>query len=291
MPTTTTTQCEPNNVCAPEAVTINPYAGAWAQIVTDGGGVTRPESSTTGRVSARAIPSGTYADPTVWGNPAQTESRPLRAWREVQPFERSPERLGMDLIYAERRTQRERFGTDTDDAYVNGELVQASRAYELGNVNLWPWSRERWKPSNKGRNLIKAGALIMAEEDRIRRIRIANMATLNREDLVQASEDAQFDCGRLARLYDEWTANGRDRISLRQNTSVPVSDAGAVATSQGPVGARGIPGDPGPAGTDELRPLSAGEGAEAIEFPPLPEGELCDCQACRRSRESRNAAR
>jgi len=35
--------------------------------------------------------------------------------------------------------------------------------------NLWPWGKEWWKPSDRRRDLVKAGALIAAEIDRLDR--------------------------------------------------------------------------------------------------------------------------
>lgn len=34
----------------------------------------------------------------------------------------------------------------------------------------WPWSREWWKPKNPRRDLVKAGALIVAEIERLDRL-------------------------------------------------------------------------------------------------------------------------
>ena len=64
---------------------------------------------------------------------------------------------------------------------VRGEMIDAARAYalaakarELGVGRLpyipfgWPWGQAWWKPSTDPiRNLVKAGALIAAEIDRL----------------------------------------------------------------------------------------------------------------------------
>ena len=90
---------------------------------------------------------------------------------------------GVELIRAERQRQIdvEGFGAGHDDEHPSGELACAADAYvfaALANIAwkpvvptmLWPWELEAWKPSpDPVRNLVKAGALIAAEIDRILR--------------------------------------------------------------------------------------------------------------------------
>lgn len=80
-------------------------------------------------------------------------------------------------IGAERLRQRREEGwTDKhDDGHDAGELADAAACYALGKPweiikQLWPWSADWWKPTDKRRNLIKAGALIVAEIERLDRI-------------------------------------------------------------------------------------------------------------------------
>ncbi|EMV3551293.1 hypothetical protein AACI63_001068 [Escherichia coli] len=65
-----------------------------------------------------------------------------------------------------------------DDEHCNGELAMAAVCYinETGTVNRnggkpwgWPWDASWWKPNARRRNLVKAGALILAEIERIDR--------------------------------------------------------------------------------------------------------------------------
>lgn len=99
---------------------------------------------------------------------------------ELQP-------AGHVLISRERMRQVGVEGWDSkhDDQHRSNELVRAAIAYaaEAGDYNLrsilnkdgkwdfvWPWSAEWWKPSpDPIRNLVKAGALIAAEIDRLQR--------------------------------------------------------------------------------------------------------------------------
>lgn len=79
---------------------------------------------------------------------------------------------GAELIAAERRRQIEIEGyTPEHDAEHRTQLRKAAIAYLLPNRadEWWPWDWSYWKPSGTDqiRNLVKAGALIAAEIDRL----------------------------------------------------------------------------------------------------------------------------
>lgn len=63
-----------------------------------------------------------------------------------------------------------------DDEYTAGELVRAADCYlnadgeECPMPGSWPWPYSLWKPKDRISNLVRAGALIAAEIDRLRRI-------------------------------------------------------------------------------------------------------------------------
>jgi hypothetical protein len=95
----------------------------------------------------------------------------------------------VDEIEVERWRQIEAEGWDMtfDDKHTHGEMAQAAAcyAYFAGCTNglrrngardminrLWPlsWPEARWKPKNRRRDLIRAGALIVAEIERLDRI-------------------------------------------------------------------------------------------------------------------------
>lgn len=81
---------------------------------------------------------------------------------------------GAALIARERERQvsAEGWTTQHDDRHTNAELVRAAQAYiEPTRVaEVWPWEESWWKPSTDPiRNLVKAGALIAAEIDRLQR--------------------------------------------------------------------------------------------------------------------------
>jgi hypothetical protein len=83
---------------------------------------------------------------------------------------------GVELIAAERQRQVEAEGwtTEHDDGHYYGELAQAAACYarfDVSRAATWPWAVEWWKPTpgNRVRELVKAGALIAAEIDRLQR--------------------------------------------------------------------------------------------------------------------------
>lgn len=77
-----------------------------------------------------------------------------------------------------RQISTEGFSRERDDGYVQGELASAAACYVLPKskrrdvfvLSHWPWSAKWWKPStDPRRNLVKAGALILAEIERLDR--------------------------------------------------------------------------------------------------------------------------
>lgn len=78
-------------------------------------------------------------------------------------------------IIAERRRQQfiKGFSTQQDDTYVLGELAAAAISYiePMAAAEFWPsdWHDNSFKPTDYRRNLVKAGALITAEIDRLDR--------------------------------------------------------------------------------------------------------------------------
>lgn len=91
---------------------------------------------------------------------------------------------GAALIAEERLRQIEveRWTSDHDAGHDEGQLLAAADCY-LAHVQEgspcydmddyvethWPWSPEAWKPKDPIRDLVRAGALIAAEIDRLQR--------------------------------------------------------------------------------------------------------------------------
>lgn len=84
-------------------------------------------------------------------------------------------------ILAERRRQIEAEGwaPEHDDEHLKGEMAMAAACYALAGgprdlaPALWPWPLCWWKPKAIRRNLVRAGALVLAEIERIDRAAIA----------------------------------------------------------------------------------------------------------------------
>ena len=86
---------------------------------------------------------------------------------------------GAKLIAAERRRQQtmECLSAEHDAQWTNGELALAAIVYAcpprrnkwrlMLRRMLWPWDSGWWKPRTRIRDLVRAGALIAAEIDRL----------------------------------------------------------------------------------------------------------------------------
>jgi hypothetical protein len=106
-------------------------------------------------------------------------------------------------VVAERQRQKtiEGWTPEHDDEHCNGELAMAAVCYinETGTVNRnggkpwgWPWDASWWKPNARRRNLVKAGALILAEIERIdRTAMLQSDGTLTNEGTMQLSGNSE----------------------------------------------------------------------------------------------------
>lgn len=83
-------------------------------------------------------------------------------------------------VLAERQRQQsvEGWTPEHDDIHAGGQLADAAASYALyAHINaadfdipdVWPWDKQWWKPGSPRRNLVKSGALILAEIERIDR--------------------------------------------------------------------------------------------------------------------------
>lgn len=103
-------------------------------------------------------------------------------------------------VLAERRRQIEAEGMTTagDDGYHAAELPRAAAAYILNGSNdeapcIWPWAKAWWKPRDARSNYVRAGALILAEIERLDR------AALSAQ---QSAQDVSVPRGLLEDLRD-----------------------------------------------------------------------------------------
>lgn len=131
-----------------------------------------------------------FREALAWGMPYGPEI-PAHQWAEmresmVEQYVSRAARAPADsvledaarAVLAERQRQisAEGWTPEHDDEYQSGELSQAAACYAsqaFGQYSIsafWPWAAKWWKPSqDPRRNLEKAGALILAEMERIDR--------------------------------------------------------------------------------------------------------------------------
>jgi len=88
----------------------------------------------------------------------------------------APQTAAARDVLAERQRQVEQEGWTPahDDAYVDGQLASAAVAYAQAYTpylvpSSWPWAVEWFKAGDDRRNMVKAGALILAEIERLDR--------------------------------------------------------------------------------------------------------------------------
>ncbi|MFC3074969.1 hypothetical protein [Shinella pollutisoli] len=89
------------------------------------------------------------------------------------------------LVERLRQVDGEGWTPKHDDAHGEGELLLAAKAYfahatgralslpsgdREGIPFGWPWDKKWWKPKSPRQDLIRAGALALAEIDRIKRL-------------------------------------------------------------------------------------------------------------------------
>ena len=109
-----------------------------------------------------------------------TTAAGIRALLNQAPTERMSDAARDVLTERERQMNEEGWTPEHDDEHDACEMAEAAAAYALHYsgwsegglpVEVWPadWSRKWWKPTTPRRDLIKAGALILAEIERIDR--------------------------------------------------------------------------------------------------------------------------
>lgn len=101
-------------------------------------------------------------------------------------------------VIAERQRQIEIEGFDAacDAVNTKRELARAAACYaakaafpNIGEASfidifmrVWPWDERWWKPAGHRRNLVKAGALILAEIERLDRVEMRALPESDHEE-------------------------------------------------------------------------------------------------------------
>ena len=79
-----------------------------------------------------------------------------------------------------RQVSEEAWTAEHDDRHGAGQLVMAALAYAVPEaapwydlrLQWWPWRQAGFKPKDRRRDLVRAGALILAEIERIDRAQV-----------------------------------------------------------------------------------------------------------------------
>lgn len=155
-----------------ESLAVNASAYISVEMPDDEGSPAQ-RSFWAGFESARLFPANSNIR-TAWNEFKRSESF-ARLFAAVSPSQTYAAR---DVL-AERRRQVEAEGwsPDHDDEHDGGELAAAAGCYAhkaagwnyYSARDRWPWAMEWWKPSTPRRDLVKAGALILAEIERLDR--------------------------------------------------------------------------------------------------------------------------
>lgn len=114
-----------------------------------------------------------------------THKKQIEALRARLNADRSAQTDAARDVLAERRRQVEAEGwaPEHDDEHGDGEMAAAAACYAMQEAKVawkrsdvdapvrwpWPWAMSWWKPAGHRRNLVKAGALILAEIERLDR--------------------------------------------------------------------------------------------------------------------------
>ena len=114
----------------------------------------------------------------------------LQEWSMLTTNAQGANEIGRERF---RQIKEEGYGLNDDDDYKSNQLIEAATSYLLacGGENLsesekiWPWDLNYFKPKDTHSNLVRAGALIAAEIDRLHHQRI--------QEFVQRKIDADPD--------------------------------------------------------------------------------------------------
>lgn len=99
----------------------------------------------------------------------------LAAARDITRGDGAPAALAAIAMERMRQIDSEGWEPAHDDRADRGQLGRAAAVYALTGVGvapptgLWPWAATWFKPKNRRRDLIRAGALIVAELERLER--------------------------------------------------------------------------------------------------------------------------
>ncbi|MDF2491158.1 MAG: hypothetical protein K0S77_3780 [Pseudomonas sp.] len=172
-----------------------------------------------------------------------------------------PEKSGITLNRAalavvlerQRQASDEGYSLCREDGYVSGELAKAASVYArlAGKPRTmstdWPWAPDTFKPSaDRRRDLVKAGALILAEIERLDRQGLIRHAVVRRDEngMFQHPDLPDFNEGDGAK-YKAWLAEqGLQVVMVELETDAPQDIAERYFDSDDPDCSYWEPGRP-----------------------------------------------
>lgn len=158
-----------------------------------------------------------------------------------------------------RQMEKENCSHEHDDGHTDGAIALAAACYALperfrkrddtqDQPELWPWEEEDWKPSpaNRMRELIKAGALIVAELERIDRMEAAAVPEVTHDPRCPKIDDHLGPCdftvvevseetmATVKEAHDRVTSMGERLLGEEpvEQVEAPVSDRGRAEPKQ-----------------------------------------------------------
>jgi hypothetical protein len=168
-----------------------------------------------------------------------------------------PEKSGITLSRAAQdvvlERQRQVSALYRDDGYTRGELAMASSvcARLAGQADTmstgWPWAPDTFKPSaDRRRDLVKAGALILAEIERLDRQGLIRPAVVRRDEygMFQHPDLPDFDEGDGEKCKAWIAQQGLQLVMVHLETDAPEEIADRYFQSDEPHCGYWEPGKP-----------------------------------------------
>lgn len=172
-----------------------------------------------------------------------------------------PEKSGITLNSAaqdvvlerQRQVSNKGYSLYRDDGYTSGELARAAGVYArlAGQPRTmstdWPWAPETFKPSeDRRRDLVKAGALILAEIERLDRQGLIRPAVVRRDEygMFQHPDLPDFDEGDGEKCKAWIAQQGLQLVMVHLETDAPEEIADRYFQSDEPHCGYWEPGKP-----------------------------------------------
>lgn len=129
----------------------------------------------------------------------------------------------------QRQISSEGYSAYRDDGYTRNELADAAACYATlagckgSMTSLWPWGQEAFKlGTDRRRDLIKAGALIVAEIERIDRLSLIRREIVRRDDMGFWTHTAWPQDGDENAIQKGWFAdNGLEYYMVEMESDGP----------------------------------------------------------------------